>query len=88
MIERLARVKLVRPVSPITIRIQFDKRVMNDPFYLDPDNYVFSGGLKPLAVIIRGDKTVDVQTTPQDVDQLYELVLKNDHEGQENQATG
>ena len=77
----------VRPTSPTSIKVVFSDVVRGRAGYVDPDSYHFTGGLETLGVMLLGDFTVEVYTTPQDHDTEYNLEVnieeEEEKEGQE-----
>lgn len=71
-------VREIRAISETIVRVKFDSSVVGEPYYLDPDNYVFTGDLEALGVVVFQNDTIDIITTPQKTDCFYELeVIKN-----------
>jgi hypothetical protein len=68
----------IRPTSATTVLVEFDGPISDLKKYLNPDIYSFTNGLQALGVIVCGDKEVEIITTEQQQDTLYELALSQD----------
>jgi len=66
----------ISPVSSTSIRIDFKESLPKD--FLDLDNYCFTNGVLPLAVMVVGEKSVEVMTTQQEPDKKYGISYRAD----------
>lgn len=79
----MVQVEEVTPTSPTSIRVVFGDRSARHPGVMDPDAYCFTNSLDALGVLRIDDKTVEVQTTPQRADVVYDLEVSLEEEAQE-----
>ncbi len=73
----------VTPTSPTSVKITFSDVVRGKEGYMDPDSYHFTGGLEALGVLLLGESTVEVYTTPQMHDTEYDLEVTVEEEAKE-----
>lgn len=66
----------ISAVSQTLVKVCFDAPVNDDSNYLNPDHYVFDGGLESLGVVFIKPDTVQIITTPQKTDHFYQLEYK------------
>lgn len=66
-------VRKITPVSPLLLRVQFNSQIIGEPAFLDPDNYSFTEGLEVVGVRLLDKMTVELMTTPQEIDRKYQL---------------
>ena len=71
-LRRLVSVPAVRPISPTALVVELPQ---TDFEVCDLDCYRFTNGLEVLGVIRLDGSTVEIQTTPQEPDQIYELEI-------------
>lgn len=68
-----AMVKEITPVSSLLLRVKFGSQIKGKPAFLDPDNYSFTEGLEAVGVVLLDETTVELMTTPQEIDRKYQL---------------
>lgn len=65
---------VVKPISPIALLVEFDGS-QTDLNVCDIDVYRFTNGLEVLGAVRVDVNTVEIYTTPQKPDQIYELEI-------------
>jgi hypothetical protein len=64
----------IKPISPTALLVEFDGS-QTDLDLCDLDVYHFTNGLEVLGAILVGVNTVEVHTTPQQPNTIYELEI-------------
>jgi len=79
----MALVEEVTPTSPTSVRVVFGDGSARHPGVMDPDAYRFTNELDTLGVLRIDERTVEVQTTPQRADVVYDLEVALEEEEKE-----